>query len=274
LSESVRVTGHSTGAGGGQWLLILAATVFNLLFEYSGRGIGSIIQAPIILPALFFLYFTLFTILEDLIVEFRLRDYHFVLAAFFYGTIYQFLAGGALFYQPGFLEINWLTFFFVNLVMWASLQGIFTFYLANRVAPRAPRPRLLSNKGWAMALLLNFISLLLIRYQDNLPAPSRVQWIVLVIILVVSALLLNKAIGKREWRAAFNPFHKSTILDLIGIITIVIFAFNALYLAHGPLKTYMAFANATTWNIDIVWATAVAIILLVYRLLKGESIPV
>ena len=105
MPGSVHRDFNTLGRGSGrQWPLILAATGFNLLFEYSWRGVNNIIQVPLLFVALFILYMTLFTILDDLIVEFRLRDYHLVIAAFFYGTIYEFLASGALYYQQGFLQ--------------------------------------------------------------------------------------------------------------------------------------------------------------------------
>ncbi len=270
-----RDTSTLTGGSGRQWPLILAATGFNLLFEYSWRGVNNIIEAPLLFVALFILYVTLFTILEDLIVELRLRDYHLVIAAFFYGTIYEFFANGALFYKPGFLDINWMTLFFINLVMWSSIQGVFTFYLANRVAHRVPRSRLLSNRGWSLVLFLNFIALWDIHIGESLPAPNTTQWIALLVILGISAFILNRSIQKEEWRATYIPFRKSMILDLVGIITVAIFVISALFLTNTQvIPPYMAIYDTTAWRIDLVWASTVAVILLVYRLLKGGPIPV
>ncbi|MEI6292273.1 MAG: hypothetical protein WCP36_01225 [Methanomicrobiales archaeon] len=45
--------GRLAGASGRQWPLILAASGFNLLFEYSWRAADSILQAPMLLAALF-----------------------------------------------------------------------------------------------------------------------------------------------------------------------------------------------------------------------------
>jgi hypothetical protein len=267
-------TGTSSGRSGRQWPLILAATGFNLLFEYSWRGANNIIQAPLVFVALFILYFTLFTILEDLIVEYRFRDYHLIIAAFFYGTIYEFFGSGALFYQPGFMGINWMTLFFANLVLWGSLQGVFTFYLANRVAPREPRPRLISGREWSLLLFLNIIALWGIRAGDGLPSPDITQWIALLAVLVISAFILTRAVLKKEWRAAYNPVRKSLILDLVGIITVVIFMISALFLTGTEGLPITAIYDITAWRIDLVWVLAVAVVLLVYRILKGESIPV
>jgi hypothetical protein len=263
-----------TIGSGRQWPLILAATGFNLLFEYSLRGVNAIIQAPLTLVALFIFYATLFTILENMVVEFRLRDYHLVIAAFFYGTIYEFLASWALFYKPGFLDINWMTLFFINLVMWGSLQGVFTFYLANRVAPRAARPRLISGGEWFLLLFLNIIALLGVRAGEKLPPPNAVQWIALLVVLVISAFIFNRSLLKQEWRTAYVPFRKSMVLDIVAIITVVIFIICALFLTPSQVFPYRVIYDIAALRIDLVWVTTVAVILLIYRVLKGEAIPV
>lgn len=274
MHGSIQRDAGLAGGSGRQWPLILAATGFNLLFEYSWRGADSILQAPMLLLALFIFYTTLFTILEDLIVEFRFRDYHLIIAAFFYGTIYEFFGSGALFYQAGFLDINWMTLFFANLVLWGSLQGVFTFYLANRVSPRAPRERLISGREWALLLFFNIVALWGIRTSDALPSIGSNQWIALLIVLLISAFILIRVTRKKEWRAAYIPFRKSTVLDLVGIITIVIFSTCAVFLSDTRFLPYAAIYDITAWRIDLGWVIAVAVILLVYRLLKGESVPV
>jgi hypothetical protein len=179
-----------------------------------------------------------------------------------------------LFYQPGFLGINWITLFFANLVLWGSLQGVFTFYLANRVAPRAPRPRLISSREWSLLLFLNIVALWGIRADDSLPSLETTQWIALLAVLVISAFILIRTVQKKEWRAAYIPFRKSLILDLVGIITVVIFIISALFFTGTQDLPFTAMNDITAWRIDLVWVLAVAAILLVYRALKGESIPV
>ena len=257
-----------------QWLLILAATLFNLLFEYSLRGINALFSDPLQLLTLFVLYFSLFTLVEDLIVRFRLRDYHFPVMAFFYGTLYQFFASGSAFFRPGFLGVDWVTLVLVNIVMWASVQGVLTFYLATRVFPRGPHTPLLSERGWALALIVNLLALALIHTGSHIPAPGMIPSVVLMVILIVTAVLFRWQVKKTEWRSAYVPFRKSTILDLLCLFTIVIFFFSALVLVHDPVKPYTALYNATAWIVGMVWAFVVAVILLIYRVMKGDPIPV
>jgi hypothetical protein len=265
-------TTHTAEKANHQWLLVLAATLFNILFEYSARGASNIFTAPLLFPLLFILYFSLFTLLEDLIVRFRLRDYHFLILVFFYGTVYEFFASGAALHNPEFLGINWVTLVFINVAMWASVQGILTFYLATRAFPRGPHPSLLGERGWTIALAVNLISLALIHIGGNIPAPKLVPLLVLFVILIVATIVFNGQVKKMEWRSKYVPFRKSTVLDLTCLFTIAIFLFNAFVIIHDQVK--FSVYNATALRIDLVWVCAVALILLIYRVIKGEPIPV
>ncbi|HVP95475.1 MAG TPA: hypothetical protein VMS89_09950 [Methanoregulaceae archaeon] len=262
------------GDGTHQWLLILVATLFNLLFEYSCRGSDTLSTNPLLFPTLFALYFSLFTLVEDLIVRFRLRDYHFLIMAFFYGTIYEFFARGSALSGTGFLGIDWVTLVFANIVMWASVQGILTFYLATRVFPRGPHTPLLGERGWIIALIVNFSALALLHAGNHIPPPGITPMLVLVAILIVTGIIFRSQANKTKWRSAYVPFRKSTILDLLCLFTIVIFLFSIWIPVHGPANPYSALNNVTAWRISMVWACVVAVVLFIYRVLKGEPIPV
>jgi hypothetical protein len=248
-------------------MLILTATLFNLLIEYAGRGVHNLVEMPWLLPILFILYFSLFTMLGDLIVRFRLRDYHIPVVAFFYGTIYEFFISGAALYDPGFLGVNWGTLVLTNLIFWASLQGILTFYFATRLFPRGPHVSFLNERGWTLALVLNIIALVLIHVTENLPSLKIVQVLVLLGILVITTFIFNGQIKKMSWRSAYVPFRKSTILDLVCLVTVIIF----IGIAFDP---YLAAYTMMAWNISGIWASAVAVILLVYRLITREPVPI
>jgi hypothetical protein len=262
------------GTATNQWLLILVATSFNLVFEYSGRGIGTLFSDPLLLPALFALYFSLFTMVEDLIVRYRLRDYHFLVIVFFYGTVYEFFASGSPFFRQGFLGTDWVTLIFVNIVVWASVRGVLTFYLATRAYPRGPHTPLLGERGWILALIVNVIALALIHESGHVPAPGLVPLFVLAGILIISAVVFQSQARKTEWRSAYVPFRKSTILDLFCLITIVIFLSGALMPVHSPVVPYAVPDNGGALGISMVWACVTAVVLFMYRILKGEPVPV
>ncbi|MEM3726573.1 MAG: hypothetical protein QXK98_06920, partial [Candidatus Bathyarchaeia archaeon] len=70
-----------------RWNIVLAATGFNLLFEYSMRGINDLNLRPLLPLFLFWVYFPYFALLEDSITKYRLKDYNIVIAGFFFGTV-------------------------------------------------------------------------------------------------------------------------------------------------------------------------------------------
>lgn len=103
------------------WKTVLAATAFNLLFEYSMRGVNNLLTQPILPFILFTVHFSLYTMLGDLILRFRLRDYNLMVVVFFFSTAYQFLVSGSALLQPWVLGVNWANLFFCYLSLVGNL---------------------------------------------------------------------------------------------------------------------------------------------------------
>lgn len=138
--------------GGNRFRIVITASLFNLLFEYSLRGLNNLKVQPFLPFILFPIYFSLFTLVEDLIVRWRLRDIQLMLLSFIYGTIYLAFISGILFLPPLYLGINWGALFYINLVWWGALQSILTFYLANLIERRDWNHPRMSMMGWAICL--------------------------------------------------------------------------------------------------------------------------
>ncbi|MBS1194557.1 MAG: hypothetical protein H6R29_489, partial [Methanomicrobia archaeon] len=68
---------------GSRWGTILLATVFSLLLEYAVRGLPTLTESPLLFPLLAAAYLSYFTMVQDLVVRFRLGDRHLVGIAFF-----------------------------------------------------------------------------------------------------------------------------------------------------------------------------------------------
>ena len=117
------------------WKIVFAAVSFNLLFEYSMRGVNNLVADPLLLLFLFLVYFPYFTILEDFITKYRLKDHNIVIAGFFFGTAFTLFVPATQFVEPQALGINWTAFLFVNIFWWGTIQGVLTFYIATRLFP-------------------------------------------------------------------------------------------------------------------------------------------
>lgn len=256
------------------WKIVLIATAFNLLFEYSMRGINSLRVQPVLPLVLFTTYFTLFTMLEDLIVRYRLKDYHLVVAAFSYGAVYQSLVSGAAFIPPVILGINWGGVLFVILVWWGALQNVTTFYIANRLAPRDWNRRLLSKIGWAAMLLLNGLMVLLFQSSGVIPKGSSLGMVVMALILIVGVAGFWRILPNKEERSLTPEFRRDRVMDYLSIITIIIFLVCAIFLTFDPTKHGASRVNWTSTRIVAGWTVILALTMLTRRLYSRRPVSV
>ncbi|MFB0563776.1 MAG: hypothetical protein ACETWM_21475 [Candidatus Lokiarchaeia archaeon] len=259
---------------GNRWKIVLFATGFNLLFEYSMRGINNLVVQPVLPLILFTAYFTYFTMLEDLIVRYRLKDYHLIVASFFFGTVYVCLVSGAAFSAPRVLGINWGSLLFINLVWWGALQAVMTLYIANRVVPRDWDHPLLSKTGWGVMLFLNGMVVLLFQLSGVIPQGTLTGIIVMSIILVITAVIFWRILPEKSQRPSYPDFERSRAMDYLSVATAFIFFVCAVFLIFDPTKLGASNVNLLSVQIVLVWTTILAIIMLVYRLYSKRAISV
>jgi hypothetical protein len=246
------------------------ATAFNLLFEYSLRGLPDLVAHPFLPLFLLPIYLIYFAMVEDLIVRYRLRDVHLMLIAFFFGVIGLLLISGGAFVNPTFLGINWPTLIFVNIVWWGALQTVLTFYLANRVAPRNWNHPRLSRKVWA--LLLAGFALIVVAFQSSgqIPRGSATAVTVLLGLLILTAWLLKRSLPRPEERSGPPPaFRRDAVLDILSVLTILLFAFSAIFLTFDPTVLGPHRVNYTALIVISIWTSILAIVMLIRRLQVG-----
>jgi len=130
--------------------IVLLATGFNLLFEYSMRGFGGLFRRGFFL--LLFLYLSYYSVVEDLIVRYRITNRQLIVVAFCFGVIPEAFLTGVLFAPPLVLGVNIPQFLFINIVWWWCLQGLVTFYFATRIVQRNWNHRRLGKFGWGIRL--------------------------------------------------------------------------------------------------------------------------
>jgi len=265
---------------GYRWRVILIATGFNLLFEYSVRGINDLVARPVLPLLLFAVYFTYFTMLEDLIVRHRLKDYHLVIAAFFFGIIAQFLISGAPLNAQRLLGVNWGRFLYINLAWWAALQGVMTFYLANRVGRRNWGHAQLSKTGWGISLILMLGIILLFQagrasFAAASTAPTRpgVMLILLILTGILFFVVLRRTRPSRK-EAASRHFHPDRFMDLLSLLTVIVFFVCAVFIAPNVTQAGASAVNAPALRIVSLWTLLLAILMLGYRLIWKQEIPI
>lgn len=260
------------------WKIIFVAAIFNLSFEYAFRGYSEFLARPLQTIFLFGTYFALYTILEDVIVRFKLSNYQLVLAIWPLGLIPMALGTGVLFYQPQLLGINWINFFFITFLWWGILQAIFTFYFANRIAPRNwDHPRL-GRIGWTLALGFLIGGFVLIKIMKPPVSPGTpIGYLIWLILSIIPIVYLYYDIHKRKQQQkkpwTFTP---SRVLDFLSFGSLALFLFLGTYLGdHQTLdQASSSFINPTALLIINRWTFIYSVVFLLNQWLKKKDVTI
>jgi len=256
-----------------RWKIIFIATLFNLLFEYSLRGFNNISAQPSLPFILFATYFTLYIMVEDLIVRFKLKDYHLMMLSFVYGTIYCAFTSGLAFINPTFLGVAWGPLILINLVWWGALQAVLCFYLANWFNPRDWNHARLSKFGWIGCIAGTVFVLFLFQKSGVIPLGTPLGRLTVWVIVLLSGIVCS--ISFRKNRQSKSPaFVKSRLLTILSFATIALFLFTAMFLTHDPIQANTSNVNSTSLRIISSYTLILSIALLAYRIRSKKSIPV
>ena len=255
--------------------IVLIATAFNLLFEFSLRGLNNLAVQPFLPVILFVIYSSLYLIQEGLIRRFRLKDYHLVILAFVYGSIYLSLVSGAAFVRPTFLGINWSSVLFTIVVWWGVLQSVLTFYAANRLGRRNWNEPPLSAGGWGLAVAANLTCVALFQASGRIPVGSPIGYLTMTVLGVASLFVFVRSIRAARPATDSGESQKRTVLDVLLIVTVAIFVYSALFLRGGlGLEGEVGLINAQAFRIVSIWSVILAVAVVAYRLLSRRSIPI
>lgn len=255
--------------------IILLATIFNLSFEYSMRGFYGFFGS--ILPFfLFGFYFTLYLMLEDLIVRFKIKNYQLVLAAFLYGIFPMAFATGALFNKPRFLGIDWLALFYIGIPWWGILQAIFTFYFANRIIRRNWDHPKMGRWGWFLCIGYNIAALSFMKIVSPYQAPVQpIAYLIFIFIASFTALFLWQDLGKNKNRQPWQ-FEPSRVMDVLSFGSLILFLFLGTYFASGQVVDPVAgtHINPVATKIVHLWTIIFTGFFLIFRWRKGKEITI
>lgn len=246
--------------------IVLLATLFNLAFEFAFRGFN-FFNRPLLVFYLFGMYFTLYLMLEDLIVRFKINNLQLVLSAFLYGLFPMAFGTGLLFVKPQFLGINWLNLFFIGFLWWGILQAILTFYFATRLVKRDWNHPRLGKVGWVAAIGYNLIVLGVSKtISPYLPLIQPIAYLIFGLIVFGTGVFLWQDIKKKSKREAWDC-EKSIVLDFLSFGSLVLFIFLGIFITGGgkvdPIS--LSHLNPTTVKIVNNWTIILTIIFLVYR---------
>lgn len=252
--------------------IAIVATAFNLLFEYSMRGVNHLAERPFFVVVLLGAYFTIFTMEEDLIRRFRLRDYHLVVLAFTYGMVYQCLVSGTAFQRPELLGIRWSHSLFVLLVWWGGIQSVLTFYLATRVCPRQWNEPPMSRRGWVIAAGVNLVVIALFQVSGQIPHGTLAGYAAMAAVALGAGVFFWRlaSTGNRP-PGAVRPLFA---LDVLAAATLLVFAVCAVFLTSDPTRIGTSLVNETAVRMVVRWSLVAGVVLVGTRVVSKRSIPV
>lgn len=251
---------------GSRWGIVLLATAFNLLFEFSVRGIPDLLAHPLLFPVLAAASFTYFSMVQDLVVRFRLRDMHLLGVAFFAGTVYVFLASGLALTPPLLLGVNWVAILFVNLAWWGTLQTLLARYVAFRLLQREESQTSLPPVGWGIALAVQAGVILLFQLSGRIPPLTPVAGGVMILLLIASAAAVKVTLPARE--EPVTGIRPDPVWDLLGGASVVLFLACALFLTGDPALSGPFAVNRTALQVVVLWSLFVAAGMAVQRLVR------
>jgi hypothetical protein len=257
--------------------LIFYCALFNLLFEYSARGVKQFIHRPLFMLALFGIYVTYFAMLEDLIVRFKLTNYQVFLAAFLYGLFPIAFLTGNLFNRNIYggiiiAGVNVGTVIVVGILAWGVVQGMVTLYLANRLSPRDwDHPRM-GGTGWALAIGYQLVVMFVARFNPQTPRGDLTGYLVLGMLVVGTAILLFKSV--RSSRPPVRPFRPSSVMDFLAFGSVILFLLLGTLFAFGPTIVTSQPLNVLAVTLENIWVVFCGIVFFVYRFWKGSDVTV
>lgn len=217
--------------------VILSCTVFNLLLEFWVHGIGDFLN-PVLTISLFLMYLSLFSIIEDLIVRYKLKDQHVLLISFIYGMFQETFNTGSVFNEPNFFGVNLLYVFMINILWWGILQSLLALYFANQIVKADSEfQKEMGPIGWILAIGFNILLLIGSILEGNLPPAAPLDYgicILFMVIALVVFIIINRHNEPKqvEQNKIFNILLKIQIILclIIGFAYIVIGYYIAVYL--------------------------------------------
>jgi hypothetical protein len=259
------------------FMIIFFCALFNLLFEYSARGIRDFAHRPLFMLILFGIYFTYFAMLEDLFVRFRLKNYQVFLGAFVYGLFPLAFLTGNLFNPRVYSGImvagvNIGTIIIVGVFSWGCVQGIVTLYFANRLSPRDWTHPKMGRIGWALAVLYQLSVMILACQNPVTPRGTPLGYLVLGILVIITFILFFKSLKTPIGQVKL--FQQSKVMDILAFGSVILFVFNGTFLVSRPAIVTSQPLNLIPTTIENIWVIICAVTFFVYRLWKRSDVVV
>ena len=253
-----------------KYKIVLGCTVFNLLLEYWAHGIEYFLETWHATLMLFLLYLTYFSMLEDLVIRHRLRDYQVLNVGFIFGLLHETLNTGSVFGNQAFFGLDLTLLLLVNIGWWGFLQSVLAMYFANRFSARDWTHSKMGKVGWVLSIGFNGFVLVAASLDPNHPKGGFSGYVTALTVIGLAALLFWKTLRPRN----IMPFNKSRLVDIIVVAQMVSCVIIGTFLGSGEYAIGGFVRHEFVVILLILWTLSSGLVLLVFRTLRRKSIPV
>ena len=241
------------------WRRVGVCVLLNLLSEFWVHGLTGFMN-PVLTGSLIVLYTTYFLMVEDLIVRFKLRDYHVMMTAFIFGLWHETFTTESVFGDAVIFGVNPIIILLSTIFWWGAMQTVAFLYFANRiVGSRDWEHRRLGRIGWIMCM---FFSLQAAQNYMKNPSASHEAYLVVFCLLAVVGFSLIKSV-KKEGSHSSGDSKALDILVLVHIVVSLIVGF-----------TIGSASNSVSLIGFVVWSVVFGFVVGVVRYKLGRPIQI
>jgi len=240
--------------------IVSACVLFNLLCELWVHGLVGFLNPVLTGSLVVLLYATYFLMLEDLVVRYRLRDKHVLIAGFVFGLWHETFTTRSVLSPGSPLGINPVILVLSTVFWWGLMQSVAALYFANRFfGGRDWGHRRLGKAGWALCMAFSLQAAQTLFRAGGSNSMGYASSLALLAVALLALVRIRKPAGAL-------PFHGSRLLDFLVLAH--------LSLCVGIGLTLGSISNTTTTIGFVAWSVAFGAALILYRLFSKRPIPV
>ncbi|MGD2249768.1 MAG: hypothetical protein PVF58_15270 [Candidatus Methanofastidiosia archaeon] len=198
---------------------------FNVLLEFWVHGVSGFLNFVLVI-SLILMYVSLFIMIEDLIVRYKLKDYHVLLLAFSYGLFQETFNTGSVFNNPQIFGVNVFNIIMVNVLWWGIIQCLYSRYFAVQIVGESKKESKTSIYGWIFAIGFNMLLFLGSVFESHLPEGTSSGYIIS-IGLIISGLVAFFVLKTPSEK----PIRKLKVIDTLIKINLFLCVFMGVL--HG-----------------------------------------
>ncbi|MFX0137436.1 MAG: hypothetical protein ACFFDN_27600, partial [Candidatus Hodarchaeota archaeon] len=252
-----------------KWKMILFCTFYNLLFEFSMRGIYGFLDRFLAFW-LFWIYFAFFNMIIHIAIISYGSERAILASVATFGIIPATYATGIIFIKPDLTGLNIIILIIVLFVWWGVLQTFFPLYMSGKLFGGKIQDGKLNKLGWILCL----VYIAVFNYNAFTGAIKGVfqgyiiAFIIFLLLFLWTFIELRK-VNKTEKKYLTDneqDLYDSKILEFGFYSTVIISFISGLILPLfdtpiGELHVY----PKSIWLMSI-WSIILLIITLIYKL--------